>query len=285
MFIREVKLLKLSSLLLILMLVLGTKSYGQSSDSSDAKKDTIFRSGLLDSMMERNDIISSNKAGNLDIDRVNKMAYVSVQQMLKGNLAGLYVQEPSGEPGTAQYMYVRGLVAPLLSAKDINGTQPTVYLNGIPMLKDNAFSYDMQHYDFATIGPSTNIMSIFDNNDIESIQLLKDPAVLAKLGPLATNGAIWITSKTAHSGPREISVNSYYGIAVKPVVTPINASWENNFRQPFYQKYGTVQDMVNYPTYLKDSSDLNYYGPANWVDDYYKNAPIHSVDLSLTGGS
>ena len=256
-------------------------------------EDTLFRSGLLDSMLEASSgayFINaqhalSGKLGRIGVEGLDCQPYNSVQQMLRGQAAGLYVSEPSGEPGTESLMFLHGITAPLLNKKAAFDQQPAVYVDGIPLIVNSSLSYIIQHYDFATLGPATNLLSTINANNIASIEVLTDPATLAALGPMAVNGAIWITTKRAESGYRKISVNGYYGIAAHPQITPINASWENDFRRPFYERYDDGSQMLNYPTYLKDSSDLNYYGKADWVDAYYANSPIHSVDMSLTGGT
>lgn len=210
---------------------------------------------------------------------------LSLQQMLKGNVAGLYVKEITAEPGTEQSMLVRGLSAPIFRNKDVNNLQPIVYLNGIPLIQNNNYIYDIQKYDFNPIGPATNLLAGIDINTIQSVEVIKDPVELAKLGPLAANGAIWVTTKQAKSGVRQISVNSYFGMVKSDNASPVNAEYENRFRKPFYQKYATPADVLNYAGYLRDSTNLDYYGPAKWGDLYYKTAPIHSVDLSISGGS
>ncbi|WP_316790617.1 SusC/RagA family TonB-linked outer membrane protein [Pedobacter frigoris] len=210
---------------------------------------------------------------------------ISVQQMLKGNIAGLYVQETSGESGSGQSMIIRGLSAPVFNKNEIYNQQPTVYVNGVPMIKENSFVFDIQKYDFNRIGPATNLLAGIDISNINSIEVIKDPAELAKLGPNAANGAIWITTKAAKSGYRDLSVNSYFGMVQESNISQINAEYENTFRKPFYQKYATQSDYLNYVGYLRDSTNLDYYGPARWSDLYYKNRAIHSVDLGLTGGS
>jgi len=210
---------------------------------------------------------------------------ISLQQMLKGNIAGLYVQETSGEPGTEQSMLIRGLSAPLLNSNDIYQLQPVVYLNGIPLIQESAFTFDIQKYDFNRIGPATNLLAGIDISNVNSIEVIKDPAALAALGPIASNGAIWITTKAAKSGNRELSVNSYYGMVAAGNVQTVNAQYENQFRKPFYQKYASAADYLNYVGYLRDSTNTDYYGPSKWNDLYYKSTPIYSVDLGLTGGS
>ncbi len=216
---------------------------------------------------------------------VNAEPYISLQQLLKGNVSGVYIQEPSGEPGTQQNIFIRGISAPLLSKLELFDQQPAIYLNGIPLIQDNPFAYEVQKYDFNRIGTATNLLTGINANNIESIEIIKDPAVLAALGPVASNGAIWITTKRAHSGYREISINSYGGIVQKPRITPVNAAYDNMFRSRYYNKYASAEDRLIYPSYLRDSTNSDYYGPADWADLYYKNTPIYSADLSLTAGS
>lgn len=220
---------------------------------------------------------------NMEISKLSPN--LSLQQMLKGNIPGLYVQETTGEPGTEQSMIIRGLSSPLFSKNDIYNQQPTVYLNGIPLIQESSFVYDIQKYNFNRIGPATNLLAGIDASNINSIEVIKDPLELAKLGPNAANGAIWITTRVAKSGVRQLNVNSYFGFVQASRVNTTNAEYENLFRKPFYQKYATESDYLNYPGYLRDSTNTDYYGPARWNDLYYQNTPIHSLDLGLTGGS
>jgi TonB-linked SusC/RagA family outer membrane protein len=216
---------------------------------------------------------------------IEKNPYISIQQMLKGNAAGVYVQESSGEPGTEQNVFVRGISAPLLSKRELFDQQPAIFVNGIPLTQDNPFAYEIQKYDFNRIGPATNLLAAYNQDNIESIEVIKDPVTLASLGSMAANGAIWITTKNARSGFREITINSYFGYAAKPNVYATNAAFEDKFRQPFYNRYGTVNDRLNYPPYLRDSTNVDYYGPSNWTDLYYKYSPSYNVDASISGGS
>jgi TonB-linked SusC/RagA family outer membrane protein len=220
---------------------------------------------------------------NIRLSEINPN--ISLQQLAKGSLSGVYVQETTGEPGAEQSMLIRGLSSPLFTTKDIYTQQPVVYVNGIPLIQESNFVYDIQKYNFNRIGPANNLLSIIDISNISSIEVIKDPAALAQLGPIAAHGAIWITTKPAKSGYRELSINSYFGMTQASNITPVNAQYENNFRKPFYQRYATSDDYLNYVGYLRDSTNVNYYGPARWNDLYYKNTPIYSLDLGLTGGS
>ncbi len=227
----------------------------------------------------------------LGVDTVNihaakKRAFLSLQQMMKGTNAGVYVQEPSGEPGTVkQNMLIRGLSRPIIGIEDVNKSKPLIVMNGIPLIDEQTLSYAIQNYSLQPIGAATNINSIFNLDNIESIHVLKDYSTTAIFGPRAANGVIYITTKNAKAGQRKISVNSHYGYATPSSVTTINAEFEKKFRKPFYTKYANEDQLAAYPAYLSDSSNVNFYGPSNWTDLYYKAKPLYDINGSLEGGS
>lgn len=211
----------------------------------------------------------------------------SLQQSLKGKIAGLYVQEPSGEPGTVQNMFIRGSAVPLLSKRDLYDAQPLVILDGIPMVTEHPFAFDIQQFDFNRIGPATNIFTNIDMDNLASIEILKDVQATAIYGPRAINGVILLKTKPSETVKR-ISINSYVGLAQKPGVTTINGQFENAFRQRFYDLYtanGRYSKDEAYPRYLSDSLSTNYYGPSNWNDLYYRNGLVYAINASITAGS
>ena len=105
---------------------------------------------------------------------LSTLPVISLQQYLKGNAPGVYVQEPSGEPGTNQNMFIRGLSMPLLSKRDLYQSQPLVVLDGIPLISnEHPFAYDIQEYDFNRIGTATNLLANIDINNLEKIEVLK----------------------------------------------------------------------------------------------------------------
>ncbi|ULT28109.1 hypothetical protein KUH03_16805 [Sphingobacterium sp. E70] len=54
---------------------------------------------------------------SLNTSNIETLPLVSITQMLKGQIAGLYVQEATGEPGAPKNMVLRGLGSPLLKPK------------------------------------------------------------------------------------------------------------------------------------------------------------------------
>src|SRR5690606_17919962 len=94
----------------------------------------------LDSLFD----IKTSQINPIDIKKQSLLPYTSLQQYLKGSNTGLYVTEPSGEPGTKQPMYLRGLSRPLLSDVDVFQNQPLVVLDGIPLVGEHPFAYAVQ---------------------------------------------------------------------------------------------------------------------------------------------
>ncbi|MCF3110403.1 TonB-dependent receptor plug domain-containing protein [Niabella sp. CC-SYL272] len=221
---------------------------------------------------------------SLPVRYAENKSYISAQQIIKGLLPGTFVQEPSGEPGTDQHVFVNGIGAPLLSKKDLYNQQAVVYINGIPMQKDHPFAYELQKNEDVRIGTGTNPFAIFNIENIESVEVIKDPVRLAMLGPLASNGAIWIITKNAKPGNNKINVNLHSGLVTVPDIMPVNAAYEYNFRQPFYTTFNPSGTSLM-PSFLRDSTNVDYYGPANWYQSYYKPTFTYGADASLTGGS
>lgn len=226
------------------------------------------------------------KNDSLDMDFLLQSPYISVQQLLKGNVSGVYVQENNGEPGSLQSMLIRGLSAPVFSNRDLTAVQPMVYLNGIPLAMENPYVYDVQQYSLNPIGNATNILANIDLSNIESIEVIKDPLELAKLGPLAANGAIWIETHRGYQGKEHIHAGASAGVVMPPMnIDPTNATYERNFRQRFYDAYGIQNPGQYYPAYLQDQTNPAYFGDSDWADSYYRYAPQYAVNASLGGGN
>src|SRR5690606_11648512 len=222
----------------------------------------------------------------LDADDIARFPAASLQQYMKDQTPGLYVQESSGEPGKVQPMYIRGIPMPILTQKEIYQSQPLVVLDGIPLIGEHPFAFDIQQYQFDRIGTATNLLANIDMNNVESIQVLKDIGQTAIYGPMAANGVIAIATKKP-SAQRRINFNAYVGLAQRPAITAINGDYENAFRQQFYDRYtaiGRYSADDAYPLYLSDSLNTSYYGPSNWSDSYYRNGLVYSADADISGG-
>jgi TonB-dependent starch-binding outer membrane protein SusC len=219
------------------------------------------------------------------MNEVKKLPYSSIDQMLIGRVTGVDVRIPTNEPGKRSSIFIRGTSSLLLKNADLFYAQPTVVVDGVPLIMDHAFAYDIQRFDFNRLGTETNLLSFIDVNDIQSIEVLKDFAASAKYGPNAANGVIDIVTKGPRVGQMKVSVNSWVGLSLKPKVDAVNGKYERDFRMPFYQKYANETQWLNFPRYLADSSQPRYFGPANWDDLFYRNALSDGINAAVSGGT
>ncbi|RZK79790.1 MAG: SusC/RagA family TonB-linked outer membrane protein [Pedobacter sp.] len=228
-----------------------------------------------------------SKGNKVDPKRLSTFPAASLQQYLKGEAAGLYVQEPSGEPGTVQNMFVRGTSQPLLSQREVFQTQPLIVLDGVPLVQEHPFAFDIQQYKFDRIGTATNTLTGINMANIESVEVLKGLNATAIYGPKAANGAVVLKSINP-GNKRRITLDTYVGVATPNAVTTINGRFENDFRRQFYDKYtanGSFTPDDIYPLYLSDSLSNAFYGPANWTDEYYSSKVIYGANASIGGGN
>lgn len=225
----------------------------------------------------------------LDLWNLSRSSYISVQQYLKGTLPGVYVQETTGEPGSIQNILIRGLSTPVFSRGDMSSAQPVVYLNGIPLLTNDAFVYGIKSTEVNPVGTATNILSGLNLDNVASIEVVKDAARLAKLGPLAVNGAILVNLKDGYYGGSNMFIHANGGIAIPPPeVKMTNAANDYAFRMRFTDYCATDAQRIAYlnkmPAWMKDVRDMNFFGEPGWADDYYSMAPLYKFSASMGSG-
>lgn len=68
---------------------------------------------------------------------VETKPFVSPQQVIKGMIPGVIVNENTYEPGREQSLLVRGLKSPLIYKSDLHNQQPLYILDGIPLIGDH----------------------------------------------------------------------------------------------------------------------------------------------------
>ncbi|HMI60010.1 MAG TPA: TonB-dependent receptor plug domain-containing protein, partial [Puia sp.] len=128
---------------------------------------------------------------------VENKPYSTIGQALQGQLAGVAVSINSGQPGANNQVRIRGIN----SINSLDGAQPLYVIDGM----------------FVTTGAlgrsvsTSNALSGLNNDDIESITVLKDAAATAIYGSRGSNGVIVITTKKGRSGKTQVRVDAEYG--------------------------------------------------------------------------
>ena len=114
---------------------------------------------------------------------ITERPIVSATQALQGKAAGVQVVSPSGKPGAALSVRVRGATSVLA------GNEPLYVVDGVPTT------------DIKGLNPS----------DISSMSVLKDASSSAIYGARAANGVVLITTKRGTENEPVVSFNTYFG--------------------------------------------------------------------------
>ena len=128
----------------------------------------------------------TGSASVVSSDQIGKIQASNATSALTGKVAGVQLNTASGQPGTTKpTIRVRGI-------SSINaGNDPLIILDGVP--------YD---------GDLNNI----NNQDIESMTVLKDAASNALYGARGANGVIMITTKKGNLGQAKVTVDAKWGV-------------------------------------------------------------------------
>lgn len=173
-------------------------------------------------------------------DKPNSNPVSSIQ----GKVAGLSVVN-SGKPGEEPDVRIRGTVSRYQ-------TKPLYVVDGI--LNDN--------------------INFINPNDIESMEVLKDPSSLAIFGVRGANGVIIISTKRAKSGATTINYNTSVGI--KTIVNKPSLTNASQFRM-LYDEQRVNEGAAPYSYYDK------FTGDTNWINTIENNAAtqvVHNISLS-----
>lgn len=136
---------------------------------------------------QRKDITGS--IASVSPDKFKDIPVTSFDQALQGQAAGVQVQQSSGTPGGGMTVRIRGNTS--ISASN----RPLFIVDGVPV-EDGALT----GRDFG--GQQDNAFSLFNANDIESIEVLKDASAKAIYGSRAANGVVLVTTKRGKSNQK-----------------------------------------------------------------------------------
>jgi TonB-linked SusC/RagA family outer membrane protein len=164
---------------------------------------------------------------------------------LQGKVAGLSVVN-NGTPGQAPDIRIRGTVS-------IGQVHPLYVVDGI--FNDN--------------------IDYLNPNDIESIEVLKDPSSLAIFGVKGATGVIAITTKRAKAGQTVINFNTSYGF--KKLVDKIKMANAAQFKALFDEE--NANNGVATPDYSALTANTD------WIDAVTRTGKFNNNNLSISGAT
>lgn len=215
-------------------------------------------------------------------EELNKYSGSNFAQQLAGKAAGVVINDASAQPGTDPQIVIRGIGT--LTA----GVSPLVVVDGFPLSEGSSLN---------TVNPQ----------DIETIDILKDPASAAIYGSRAANGVILITTKNGRSDKNTVSFDFYTGAQVRADGVKLVDGYQFAQLNTEARDWGYVSRNPltrniadDYATRVSKGANkrdlrLNYIQPylnnqpgltnTDWLDEIFRTAPISSYNVALSGGN
>lgn len=170
--------------------------------------------------VKKSDLTSSISA--LKGDKLEKLSTGNVMNALQGQVSGVQIAG-AGSPGATPRVIIRGVTT-------VNGSDPLYVVDGMPV--------------------GTNI-NFLNQNDIESMQVLKDASAAAIYGTRGSNGVILVTTKKGKKGAVKFNASATVGLQTleKPDMAGaseyekvIKARYINDGNEPVYNGIENITD-------------------------------------------
>lgn len=220
----------------------------------------------------------TGSAAIVNPESISKIVVTSFEKALVGTIAGVQVNNLTGQPGSGTEIRIRGMGS--FSASN----EPLYVIDGVPVMAGDMHSSQGGL-------PVGNVMSMIPSGDIETITVLKDAAASSLYGSRAANGVILITTKHGREGVTKYSFKSVYGISEFAVDNLKTVSGED-----FLMLHR--EEMVNFlasgnapPGFDVDQTmlDNDWVKPAEGFTDWYEHlfriGKTRNIELSATGGA
>lgn len=204
--------------------------------------------------VQKKDLTGS--VSRVNVADLQKAPVISFTEALAGRVAGVVVSSNDGQPGNSQQIVIRG------AGSLTQSTAPLYVIDGFPVEDFDARS--------------------LNNDDIATINVLKDASATAIYGARAANGVVIIETKKGKTGKPVITFNSLYGFNETRKQMELMNPYE--FVQLQYERspLGTAA------RYFTDGRTLESYRDVqgiDWADEVFDPSPYSMYNFAVRGGS
>ena len=222
----------------------------------------------------RSNVTISLATSNTQLEQVVVIGYGTANKRdLTGSIVKISGKEVSDKPNTNPIASLQGKVAGLSVVNNgTPGAAPDIRIRG-------TVSIGQVHPLYVVDGILNDNIDYINPNDIESIEVLKDPSSLAIFGVRGATGVIAITTKKARSGQTVINFNTSYG--TKKLVDKIQLANADQFKTLFAEE--RANDISNPTTVPFDYTGLT--ANTDWIDAVTRTGKFTSSNLSISSSS
>lgn len=257
---------------------LGQMAYAQQKPKDTTAKETQIEEVVMIGFGQKKTVQEmTGSVGTMKSDAIKDVPVASVDKMLQGRVAGVQTGNASGQPGGFASVRIRGI------ASVNGGVNPIYIVDGIRVMSG----------DLTSGATTANILANLNNDDIESVTVLKDAASTAVYGADAGAGVIVITTKSGKKGKPKISLNFESGTNSRAIegMKGLNTDqYRNLLAHAFGNYYGDTPeqvytDMVAGEYGAAPQQIFTTKNDTNWRDVTSRSGYQNSVNASISGGN
>lgn len=211
-------------------------------------------------------------------EKIENRPSTNVVDALQGQVAGLQIMTGNGELTSTSSIRIHGLGS--MGAD----TSPLILLDGAPI--------------------QASTLQTINQNDIASVNVLKDASATSIYGSRAANGVIYVQTKTGRRNQESVDVTLTGQYSMSSAVSPELNMMSANEMLDYIGAAVAVRlsgDALTTPDKIASGRQyfIRNFGLAKFMDENYnpmndykwwneileRNAPMYQVDLSVSGGS
>lgn len=187
-------------------------------------------------------------------ENIENKPITTAMDAMQGKVPGVQILSSSGDAGSVSSIStnIRGVGS--LSASN----EPLFVIDGTPS--------------------SSSVFFMLSQNDIESINVLRDVSATSIYGSRAANGVVYVVTKRGHRSEKavvKLSQSIGWSALARSIGDPMNA---NELLE--YQLQNGIISGAQYAAYKKQGVNTD------WEDYFFKNsAPMYNTNFSIAGGS
>ncbi len=191
---------------------------------------------------------------SVKVDDVVKIPTAGIANALQGKVAGVLISNVNGAPGSGTKVRVRGI-------SSLNAGEAIWIVDGVPASPNSV-----------------------NENDIESIEILKDASSAAIYGSSGANGVILVTTKKGKAGETKFEANYYHSLQEAPRYISVANAQEYG---KMFLEYQTIEAIAKKKDYIETVRFPNYQTEPtyDYQDMIFRVANVDKIDFNVSGGN
>ncbi len=241
---------------------------GRSEINAELQSETIIGDDLVVigyGTQRKSDLTGS--VSSLGGEAIDDVSITSIDNAIKGRVAGMYVKQTSAAPGGGTSVRIRGTNS--LNA----GSEPLYVVDGFPIYPDNSSEGT------GAGRPPANVLATLNLSNVESIEVLKDASATAIYGSRGASGVVIITTKKGVAGDTRVNYDgsqSFQTITNSVEMLPADG----------YARYRNLLAESQGGTPLFNQQEIeNIRAGTDWLDEISRTGLIADHKLSVSGGN